>query len=170
EGIRNFMRTSPPQREVVDLYKLIQDVLALLEGDLRKQKINIEINSPQEPVLVHGDTLQISQVLLNLLRNALDSVAQASGHRVLVACEQSEQRGRLSVRDWGAGISDAHHAQVGTPFFTTKPQGLGMGLAISHTIVRNHSGTLSLDNAQDGQGPGALAVLDLPLAQTQARA
>ena len=170
ERIRDFMRATPPQHEPVDLHKLVQDVLALLEGDLRKQKVSIEIKSPQEPVLVYGDALQISQVLLNLLRNALDSMAEESERRLRILCAHSDGRGRLAVRDWGAGVSDAHQVQLGTPFFTTKPQGLGMGLAISQTIVRNHGGSLTLGNAQDGQGAGALAVLELPLAQTKASA
>lgn len=165
ERIRNFMRTSPPQQDVVDLHKTIQDVLALLDDAQRQHGVRIELGPMPGPVRVHGDGLQLSQVVLNLVRNAMDSMADQALPRIRIACHGADGRARLTVRDWGSGVSDAHQAQLGVPFFTTKPQGLGMGLAISRNIARNHGGSLSVTNARDGEGAGALALLELPLAQ-----
>lgn len=163
ERIRDLMRSRESRQEVVDLHKIIQDVVELLEGDVRVRGVHIEIGLVQGPVVVRGDPLQLSQVLLNLMRNAIDSLALQQERRIRIECQQREDRAILAVRDWGRGLSPAQQEQVGAPFFSTKPQGLGMGLAISRTIARNHRGTLTVSNAQDGKGPGALAVLDLPL-------
>lgn len=163
ERIRDLMRSGESRQEVVDLHRIIQDVVELLEGDVRVRGVHIEIGLVQGPVLVRGDPLQLSQVLLNLMRNAIDSVSLQHERRIRIECQQRQDRAVLAVRDWGRGLSTAQQEQVGSPFFTTKPQGLGMGLAISRTIARNHGGTLTVSNAQDGKGTGAQAVLDLPL-------
>jgi two-component system C4-dicarboxylate transport sensor histidine kinase DctB len=88
--------------------------------------------------------------------------------RIQVVLEAASGHARIRVRDSGAGLNDEQRVKSGTPFFTTKQQGLGMGLAISHNIMHRHRGSLTLGNADDGAGPGALAVMPLPLARGEA--
>ena len=163
ERVRNFMRTKAADQEVLDLHKVVQDVIELTDSDARAQGIRIDIGLVQGPVCVHCDALQLSQVLLNLLRNAMDSMVGLPDRRVRIECLAIHDRAVVTVRDWGTGLRAGDEKQVETPFFSTKPQGLGMGLAISRTIARNHGGVLTLSNVPPGSGPGALATLDLPL-------
>lgn len=163
ERIRNFMRSKDGEQTIFDLHKVVQDVIELMEGDVRSKDVRIEIGLVQGPVRIRGDALQVSQVLLNLLRNAMDSMALQPDRRVRIECQARNDRAVLTVRDWGPGLRTEDQKMVGSPFFSTKSQGLGMGLAISRTIARNHGGTLTLSNVPENQGPGAVATLDLPL-------
>ena len=116
----------------------------------------------REPVQVTGDALRIEQVLINLLRNALDAVEDAAVRQVAVVLHREGQDAVVRVRDSGPGIADDVAQHLFEPFFTTKTsgKGLGLGLAISSSIVQAMGGTLDACNLADG---GAEFTLRLPL-------
>lgn len=102
--------------------------------------------------MVRGDAIRLEQVLINLLRNALDAMAGQPLKRLEVRLEADEQLWRLTVSDSGTGIAEEHLAQVFDPFFTTKAvgDGLGLGLAVSFAIIHESGGRLTADNHEGG--------------------
>ncbi|HEY1148174.1 MAG TPA: ATP-binding protein, partial [Pseudoduganella sp.] len=136
----------------VDLARAARASAFLLESDFRHRDVALEINTGEEQVLVAGDTVRIEQVLINLIRNALDAVEGSPTRRVCVSLDRAEGQGIVRIRDTGPGISDDVAAHLFEPFFTTKPtgKGLGLGLAISSSIVQAMNGQLTARNREDG--------------------
>jgi len=123
---------------------------------------DIEIIKPpltQQPIWVLGDSVQLSQVLFNVLRNAIESVAKVQERRVQLDIRQDHRDILMEIHDSGPGLSEAAAEQAGDPFYTTKISGLGMGLSISKTILAQFDGRLSLENT----GRGACARITLPM-------
>jgi C4-dicarboxylate-specific signal transduction histidine kinase len=106
-----------------------------------------------------GDKVQLSQIVLNVYRNAIQAMSDEKIRAINVSLEHDEQRVVLRVHDSGPGLSESLRDQVGHPFVTTKSDGLGVGLSISKTIAEMHSGSLTIANAVGG---GALVELNLP--------
>ena len=115
-------------------------------------------------ILVQGDPVQLSQVILNVVRNALDALADTPRREIHVSLHQLQDRAVLRIRDTGPGLRPDLLAQVGTPFFTTKSTGLGMGLSIAKSIVEQFAGTLAIRNADDG---GTLVELNFPVLEAR---
>jgi two-component system C4-dicarboxylate transport sensor histidine kinase DctB len=111
---------------------------------------------------VRGDAIRLEQVLINLLRNALDAMADKPRKRLEIRLHADQQLWQLTVSDSGGGIAEAHLNSVFDPFFTTKPvgDGLGLGLAVSYAIVHELGGRLLAGN----RGDGAVFTLTLPIA------
>ena len=160
--IRNFIQPAAQKKELVDMRGVIQDVLALIEPEIRQS--NIEIDKPvhpSAPIWVLGDAVQLSQVLFNVLRNAMESVVQVQTRLIRLGVRQEHRDILIEVHDTGAGLSEAAAEHAGDPFYTTKMTGLGMGLSISKTILAQFGGRLSLKNTDQG----ACAQIALPIAQ-----
>ncbi len=160
ERIRGFLRPGEAVRETVDLAWVVREVAEFVAAEARARRVPLSLALPSQPLRVVGDPIQLSQIVLNLLRNALD----ASGDcRQGVALRLREQKGQvvLVVEDGGPGLTPEAQHLAGQPFFTTKPEGLGLGLSIWRAIAEQHGGELRLSN---GPGGGALAELLLPLA------
>jgi two-component system C4-dicarboxylate transport sensor histidine kinase DctB len=104
------------------------------------------------PAKVRGDAIRLEQVLVNLLRNALDAMADTSTRQLDIALAPERGRWLLTVTDSGSGIAEDHLSQVFDPFFTTKPvgEGLGLGLAVSYAIVHELGGELTAENIAQG--------------------
>lgn len=149
-------------RNEVDLNHLVKEVCELLAHDLRKNEIAIEHRLHSEPLMARVDVVQIEQALLNLVRNALDSMADrpALERRLAIASGVNED-GMLfvSVQDSGSGIKPADKEHLFDAFFTTKETGMGMGLAITHTIVEHHHGKIHADSLP---GKGSIFTIELP--------
>lgn len=145
----------------VDLVLALRSAVMLLDNEVRRLTPVLDISAP-ERLLVPGDPVRVEQVLINLLRNALDAVEDRDERRISVglACEGEEAVVR--IRDSGAGIGQQAARHLFEPFFTTKPsgKGLGLGLAISSSIVQAMDGRLEARNAEQG---GAEFILRLPL-------
>jgi two-component system sensor histidine kinase PilS (NtrC family) len=162
-----FARPAPPRREPFDLATLSAEALEALEHD--PAAAGVELRRALEPALAVGDPDQLRQVLWNLLLNAAQALppAAAPGQRrgwVRVACGPSSGGGvELTVEDDGPGVPGADRAQIFTPFFTTKPEGTGLGLATVHRIVDAHGGALTLDSKP---GEGARFSVRLPAPAT----
>ena len=148
----------------VDLARSLQASSFLLENDFRRHDAGLAIDTGSAPLRVTGNAVRIEQVLINLLRNALDAVAAAADRRVCVSMAREDGWAVVRIRDSGAGISEQAAAHLFEPFFTTKPsgQGLGLGLAISSSIVQAMNGRLA---ARNHEGGGAQFELRLPLQQ-----
>jgi two-component system C4-dicarboxylate transport sensor histidine kinase DctB len=146
----------------VDLARAARSSAFLLESECRRLGVALDIDAGAAPLLVTGDTVRIEQVLINLLRNALDAVAGRPGPRVTLALAREGGDGVARISDNGPGIAEEVAAHLFEPFFTTKPagQGLGLGLAISSSIVQAMNGRLSARNLDGG---GAQFELRLPL-------
>jgi signal transduction histidine kinase len=161
ERIRNFIRPTQGDYEDVDMKVLVHDVRLLLSHDIRNQNVKFEWDFGEDACLVHGDKIQLSQIVLNVYRNAIQAMVGADVRKISVSLECEDQRVILHVHDSGTGLDDIVKDQVGQPFVTTKREGLGVGLSISKTIAEMHLGSLTITNAVDG---GALVELNLPAA------
>lgn len=159
--LKTFARKSPSGlRERLDLATVVDQSLQLLDARLRDEQVSLVLHLTR-PAWVRGDAIRLEQVLINLLRNALDAMHGKACKRLEIRLEADEQLWRLSVSDNGGGIAEEHLGQVFDPFFTTKPvgDGLGLGLAVSFAIVHESGGRLSVENGDTG----AVFSLTLPI-------
>jgi C4-dicarboxylate-specific signal transduction histidine kinase len=145
--MRSFIRRSPSNRLPCDVNRLLREVLQLLEGDLRTNGVKVEATLAENLPAVAADGIQIQQVIVNLVRNAVDAMKESdSEHRVLgLLTERRENVVRVCVSDTGGGISPAVVDKLFEPFQTTKPTGLGLGLAICRTLIEAHCGRIGID-------------------------
>jgi C4-dicarboxylate-specific signal transduction histidine kinase len=131
-------------RAAVDVNDVVREVLALVRGELEKRRVSVR--SDLEPLpQVLADRVQLQQVVVNLIMNALDAMASVDGRaRVLQLRTERHQPGgvMVTVQDSGTGIDKKHMDRIFEPFFTTKPHGIGMGLSICRSIVEAHGGRL----------------------------
>jgi two-component system C4-dicarboxylate transport sensor histidine kinase DctB len=146
----------------VELGSAVRSSAFLLESEIKRRHVALEIDTGAAPLTVAGDMVRIEQVLINLLRNALDAVEGAPQPRITVVLAREGGDGIARIGDNGPGIPQDVAAHLFEPFFTTKPagQGLGLGLAISSSIVHAMNGRLSARNLDSG---GAQFELRLPL-------
>ena len=161
--LKTYARQSPSGlRERLDLASVVDHSLELMEPRLKEEAIDLSIQLIR-PAWVRGDAIRLEQVLINLLRNALDALRDAPRKHLQIRIEANQQLWHLSVSDSGGGISEENLSKVFDPFFTTKPvgDGLGLGLAVSYAIVHEIGGRLTACNHADG----ARFTLTLPIAQ-----
>ncbi|WP_343598700.1 ATP-binding protein [Pseudomonas sp.] len=150
--LKTFARNSPVGlRERLDLATVVDQALHLLDTRIRSEEVEVALYLAR-PAWVRGDAIRLEQVLINLLRNALDAMADKSYKRLEVRIEPDHEQWRLSVLDSGGGIAESDLAKVFDPFFTTKPvgEGLGLGLAISYGIIVEAGGQLHAENLPGG--------------------
>ncbi|MDT7813945.1 MAG: hypothetical protein QOJ42_3861, partial [Acidobacteriaceae bacterium] len=172
DHIRSFYKKSPPQRELVDVNGVIDEMLSLLEGEANRSSVMLRTELAAELPKIMADRVQLQQVFMNLMLNAIEAMKDAGGDLTLKS--QADVDGELlfSVSDTGVGLPTENLDQIFSAFFTTKPQGSGMGLAISRSIVESHGGRLWA-TANAGRGatfhftlPTATEVLHLPATGT----
>jgi PAS domain S-box-containing protein len=142
--IRNFVRRREPECVPLALPDLLRNALRIVEPDLRSHRVAARLDLSDGLPQVRVDRIQIEQVVLNLMRNAVEAMASVGSPRELTLSARHDGRARVevAVADTGCGLKDDLVERVFDPFFTTKPQGLGMGLAISRSIVEAHGGRL----------------------------
>nr|MCU0255675.1 ATP-binding protein [Vicinamibacterales bacterium] len=160
-GLLNLARPAQTEFGPVDVNAVINDVIALLEHQLRGARIQVRRELSPTPPVVLGIEHKLQQVFLNLLLNARD--AMPSGGWLSVSSRVEDGRVVVEVGDTGAGIAQEHLSRIYDPFFTTKPigQGTGLGLAITYGIVQEHHGTIT---CRSSAGQGTTFVIDLPAA------
>ena len=161
--LKTYARQSPGGlRERLDLAGVVDQALQLLEPRLKDEGIELSIELTR-PAWVRGDAIRLEQVLINLLRNALDAMLDKPRKHLEISIKANQQLWHLTVSDSGGGISEEHLGKIFDPFFTTKPvgDGLGLGLAVSYAIVHEIGGRLTASNHADG----AQFTLTLPIAQ-----
>lgn len=165
QRIRSFVRRRRPRRERLDLNEVITEALALFEGLAGRRGITLHIHLAQALPAVSVDRVEIQQVLLNLLQNAVDAMAGQSSSAaggITVRTSASGGEVKVAVRDCGPGLSADAECRLFEPFFTTKPEGLGLGLSICRTIIESHGGRLW---AAANDGPGLTLRFTLPVAE-----
>jgi PAS domain S-box-containing protein len=152
-NVRNTIKKGDPTRRRINLNELVTNVAHIVRPDAVAYSCEIETSLATDLPLIEGDPVQIQQVLVNLVSNALDAMRQTPPERRKVEISTAgsgENEVRLSVRDHGTGIRAEVREHLFDQFFTTKEQGLGMGLAIVRSIVESHGGKIQAENVADG--------------------
>lgn len=165
QGIRNMVRRSESSRSLVEIKELIDDLLRMVRADALARNVTITAEVDSNVHLVMADRVQLLQVLLNLTINAFEAMSVLRPDaRLLVVKAGGNDQGEvlISVRDWGPGLPEGIAGGIFEPFFSTKAEGTGMGLAIARSIVEAHHGSLWGENCDDG---GACFTLRLPKAK-----
>ncbi|MBI4988853.1 MAG: MASE1 domain-containing protein [Rhodocyclales bacterium] len=162
QRIRNFVQNRPARPANIEAAFLIAEAVRFAGPEARQHSIDLRTEAAGAPCSVHADPIQIQQVLLNLVQNAVEAIAEAASpsRRVTVSARQiGEGFVEFAVEDSGPGIPPAHLDRVFEPFFTTKETGVGIGLALCHSIVDAHGGRIRAEPRSDG---GAAIRFTLP--------
>lgn len=159
--IREFLTRREPQREPCRIMDVIQSGVDLLKRDLSRHQVRLDIHGDGALPQVMADPVLIEQVVVNLVRNASDALSTQTGHRrILVTATQAGDFVRVSVTDNGPGLKGQGSERLFAPFFSTKVEGMGMGLAICRSIIELHYGALDACDAPEG---GAVFSFSLPV-------
>ena len=152
DSIRASFRNDARVRAPLDIDSLIEEAIALLQEDFEAHRISVKVE-PSTGLRVMGDRIQLHEVLLNLITNAVEAMATVDGPRILTVSSKAQDDGwvMISIADTGSGIGPEDAPRVFNPLFTTKSGGMGMGLSICRSIIEAHEGMLSvLPNAPRG--------------------
>jgi signal transduction histidine kinase len=160
--LRGYLRNSEPEATRVDLNELAGHAVALLRTEALDRRVALQLDLAAAPLPAEVDAVQLEQALLNLLRNAMEASHAAAQAQVTLATRAAGSEAVLSVQDNGPGVPPEAIAHIFEAFFTTKAQGMGIGLALSRSIAEAYGGSLALDQNTRG---GARFELRVPLAR-----
>jgi C4-dicarboxylate-specific signal transduction histidine kinase len=162
--VRALLRKEQPQMHRVDINEVVQEVLNLTAIEFAKGRITVKTELAPEIPAVLGDRVQLQQVMLNLINNAIEAMTAAENRprELLIQSTMSDGNLQVSVHDSGAGLKPEDLDRVFRPFFTTKPKGIGMGLSISRSIIEAHGGRLWAASHDSG---GAVFHFTVPKAE-----
>src|SRR6056297_98688 len=167
--LKFFSRTDGEGFREVDLRQAAQAALELVAPNIEQAEASVTLELPEDPVFVRGDQLRLEQVITNILRNAMDALEDSTERHLSVRIGTTGDNGWFEVRDTGHGLGDTTLSDLQEPFFTTREsgRGMGLGLAISASIVKEHHGRMSACNASSG---GAVFRVEIPLKETEEEA
>jgi signal transduction histidine kinase len=161
--MRGFLKRTPFETKEVDLNDLVRDAFEFLSIQASARNVALYLTESPETLRVRGDPIQLQQVIINLVVNSIDAMADIPYGRTVIG--RTEMNGgasaEISISDSGPGIPQGKLNDIFDPFFTTKEQGMGVGLSISRTIIQAHQGRIWAENQAEG---GAVFHLSLPLA------
>jgi len=159
--LRTLLEKHEVEREPLELNNSLSDMQTILNAEARRRRVDLSVRPSPSNVMVLGDKIQIQQILINLVLNAMDAVADApEGRRaVTVSVDKADSAASIEVRDNGHGIDPDHRSKLFDSFFSTKPHGIGIGLSIVRTLVEAHGGKVRAENQSSG---GAVFRVDLP--------
>jgi len=145
--IRALVKKSPPQKDWLNINDIILEVIALARNEMHRNRVSLQTRLSDDVPLLHGDRIQLQQVILNLIINGIEAMNGIDeGRRELIVSTERETNGSngllIAVRDSGVGLNSENLEHLFDPFYTTKPDGMGMGLAISRSIIEAHGGRL----------------------------
>lgn len=163
--VHDFVRKSEPRRALCNLPEIITECLGFIESDARKREVSVECQIDDLPPVM-ADRLMLEQVLLNLMRNGMDAMAETPQdlRRLSVSASLEGTEAVVRVADQGCGLTDSVREKLYTAFFTTKQDGMGVGLSICRSIVEFHRGRLWADpNLDSPTGSGTIFAFTLPL-------
>ena len=169
--VREFVQKRGTHLQATNLNGLVRNVARLLEREIVQREITLRLDLAPRPIPVRADRIEIEQVLVNLIQNAIDAVCEAGSERkqIYVQTRKTEDAmAEVTVHDIGTGLSDAAAERLFEAFFTTKAQGLGMGLAISRSIIEAHHGRIWVD-PRAGHARGTTVRFALPLQRPERR-
>jgi C4-dicarboxylate-specific signal transduction histidine kinase len=160
--IRSLISKATPEKSRVQINRVIEETAALAAGQASRNSVAIRLELSPDLPYVLGDSIQIQQVILNLLMNGIEATTTVTDRPKTVIIMSESERGqvRISVRDSGIGLSEEVMSRLFEPFFTTRSKGMGMGLAISRSIIEAHGGRLWAES--NGSGDGAIFQFTLP--------
>jgi C4-dicarboxylate-specific signal transduction histidine kinase len=164
--LRTFGRATSVSHEPVGISQVIRSSLSLVQEQLRLRQIEVKLLLPEEEVCVMGNAIQLEQVFINLLTNARDALAQSTRKIITIECTSQAKGVDIRFCDTGTGIPVGLEQRIFDPFFTTKEvgAGTGLGLSITYGIIKEHQGTIVVENCPDG---GALFLIQLPFNQDE---
>ena len=150
--IRGLLVKETPRRAELNINEIIQEVTTLLRNELTRNHLNLRTELAANLPRVHGDSVQLQQVLINLIMNAVEAMRLPAQRprKLLIRSAKSTDGVLVQVQDSGPGIEPGLADRIFEPFFTTKAEGIGMGLSISHSIIESHGGHLSLSSSAEG--------------------
>lgn len=157
--IDDFVRRAEPKTESCDLGQLIDETVALVEVDARRHKVRIEKKQAEALPAIEGDRVLLGQALFNLIRNGIEAMGVSPDARLTVQTEADAEQVTLAIADRGPGIAPEVAESLFEPFYTTKAEGMGMGLNICRSIVEAHQGRLWLEA---NPGGGSIFFISLP--------
>ena len=160
-GLRDLVAKKPIEPQAVSVNSLVREVLELLQSEFAAMVVTVRRELADALPLAIADSIHVQQVVLNLARNAAEAMSQNRGSKELIIRTRADCHGRIevSVQDNGPGVSEADLGKVFSPFYTTKENGIGMGLSISRSIIEAHNGQISVTNNASG---GACFSFTLP--------
>jgi len=158
---RTMLRSRQLQKKPIDVHSVIDECLALVAHDMRARQIEPTLDLSSTPCVINGDQVLLEQVLVNLVRNAMDALTETppARRRITIRCAVRAADVEVSVCDTGPGLPAEIMGTLFTPFLTTKTNGLGVGLTIARTIVEAHHGTI---DARENLNGGATFSVTLP--------
>jgi len=160
--LRTFGRAAPVSHEPVEITRVIRQAISLMQEQLRLRQIEVQLDFPENGITVIGNAIQLEQVFINLLTNARDAMIDVPYKVITIVCAAEADSVDICFCDTGPGIPEGLEQRIFDPFFTTKEvgAGTGLGLSITYGIIKEHQGTIMVQNHEDG---GALFSIQLPL-------
>jgi signal transduction histidine kinase len=167
--LRSLLKRAPFEAKEIDLNEMVREVLDLISASSHARGVSLSSMLAGMPLPVKADNIQLQQVLINLIVNAIDAMGHLdkSQRKIAVRTARDRDFAEIEITDSGPGIPSRKLGEVFEPFYTTKPNGMGMGLSIARTIVEAHDGQISAENHTR---QGALFRIRLPLARSSASA
>lgn len=161
----NSSKPTAPQKITMSIASLLKEVILLTESEALMMGCEINLKEAEAGLKVSIDVKQIKQVLLNMIKNAMDAIEEVGGEHAGMIEIEAVAEGKyvnISIRDNGNGMEKAMLSRLFDPFFTTKEKGTGLGLSVSYRIIKNHRGNIYVDSMK---GTGTVFVISLPLVQ-----
>ena len=164
DRVRTLVKRQPMRAEPVNLNAIVREVIAMVRHELHRSGVSLRTRLADDLPAIHGDRVQLQQVVLNLILNAIEATREIEGRARQVWIASRVERGKdvhVEVRDSGVGLAPESRSRVFEAFYTTKQSGLGMGLSISKSVVEAHGGRIS---ATPNSPHGAIFGFRLPVA------
>jgi PAS domain S-box-containing protein len=153
--IRSLARKADNERELLDLNEIIREILALVDGELRQNSVTLRTDFDPTLPRIFGDRVQLQQVAVNLIVNGVESIStltQGARELVIQTSLSDREEVHVAIQDSGVGLPEQDLQTIFEPFYTTKSQGMGIGLSISSSIIQAHSGRLWAERNKDASG------------------
>jgi signal transduction histidine kinase len=160
--LRSLLKKSPFELKTIDLNDVVRDTVEFVLAVARMRGVSLSTSLASVDLPIKGDAVQLQQVIMNLMLNAADAMANmpSQQRQIEIRTERVEDKAELSVWDTGPGVPPSKLKDIFEPFYSTKEAGMGMGLSIARTIVEAHGGTISAENRMEG---GAIFRIQLPI-------
>ena len=167
-SVRAMYKKAPPEKVPTNINQMIVTTLLIVRIELRKHRVNLQTQFSEHLPTVLGDQVQLQQVILNLVMNAIEAMHSVQTRVLKVQTEQTKDRMvRVSIEDTGTGIDPSNVDRIFKPLFTTKAAGMGMGLSICRSIIESHGGRIWVSAAVNG---GTIFQFELPISSAEGRA